>query len=114
VFAYNDDQEWGTSFEYTLEDTNIKSQVINFIFDFKLINDQKEVPFVFTVERNGESIIWEAQDINFYSFKRNKWSRAYLTYALKNLQAGDKIKSYFWNKNRMSFQVDNLQVNFEQ
>lgn len=111
-FNYNA-EEWGTSITLTVDKSIIKAQQLLIISDLYFSSDITELPLVFTIEKENKDNIWEASDVSKYLSDKQKWYRiSYLIDTKEKLSLGDKIKIYFWNKNKSNFQLDNIKLKF--
>jgi len=69
------------------------------------------VLLVFTTERNGKLQIYKTLAIDRFAKYPAKWSRAVFEINnLSEIQEGDLIRTYIWNKNNAVVEVDNLSV----
>ncbi len=110
-YFYNENEEFGTSVEFQAgADLMDKSKII-ILTDFIIENNLNEVLLVFTTDRSGKMQIYRTLDLSGFAKFPDKWYRAVFEIQIKpEIKEGDIIKIYFWNKNKVNFQVDNLKI----
>lgn len=105
--------EWGQAIEIPVERrmTDLKKMVV--ISDVFFENQLKETLLVFTTEQEGETNLYEVSDISEFLIEPEQWGRVALPVDVNSkLQEGDRIKIYFWNINKVPFQIDNLKLKY--
>ncbi len=105
--------EWGTAIEIPVDKKiqQLKKMVI--ISDVLMNEKPAEALLVFTSERSGETDVYKTIDISEFITKPDQWGRVAFTIDLgSKLKEGDKLKIYFWNKNKIPFQIDNLKIKY--
>jgi hypothetical protein len=91
----------------------ITSKKIAILADFMIEEKLAEVLLVFTTDRAGELKIYQVSKINQFAKTADKWSRAVFELKITpEIQEGDNIKIYFWNNNKVNFEIDNLKIKF--
>jgi len=86
---------------------------ITILADFKIEEKLTEVLLVFTTDRIGETKIYQVSKINQFAKTPDKWSRVVFELKITHeIQEGDNIKIYFWNNNKVNFEIDNLKIKF--
>jgi hypothetical protein len=112
-YFYTENDEFGTSVEFVADNDLITSKKITILADFRIEEKLNEVLLVFTTDRAGELKIYEVSKINRFAKYADKWSRAvFETKITPEIQEGDNIKVYFWNINKVNFEIDNLKIKF--
>jgi hypothetical protein len=110
IFCFEPNNEWGPAFIHQYTKEEIINKKIVFYLDFKLSELSKKALFTYTIERNGEIILWESKPINPFAYSIEKWTRGAFTFSLDQYKDGDTIKAYLWNKEKTEFSIDNLDV----
>ncbi len=84
--------------------------LISLSADVFLLEESK--PFlVFSVSRNGETIIWETNSQQSPDYISNQWNKLKLDIIIhSNILADDKISAYLWNKDEKPLILDNLKM----
>ncbi|HPE75301.1 MAG TPA: hypothetical protein PLC80_04400 [Draconibacterium sp.] len=112
-YFYTENEEFGTSVEFPVGADLMEKSKITVLTDFVIENNLTEVLLVFTTDRGGKMQIYQVLDISKFAKFPDKWNRAVYEIQIKpEIQEGDIIKIYFWNKNKANFQVDNLTIKF--
>ena len=112
-YFYTENEEFGTSVEFPAEVDLIGKSKITILTDFFIENNLTEVLLVFTSNRDEKMQIYQTLDVSDFAKFPNKWNRAVFEIQIKpEIQQGDIIKIYFWNKSKVNFQVDNLKIKF--
>jgi hypothetical protein len=113
-YFYTENDEFGTSVEFQAGDDLIKKEKITIFTDFVIEDNLSEVLLVFTTQRADELKIYRATDISIFAKSPEKWYRAVDEIQIKpEIQKGDIVKIYFWNKNKANFQFDNLKIKWD-
>jgi hypothetical protein len=113
TYFYTEKDEFGTSVEFVADNDLITSKKITILADFRIEEKLTEVLLVFTTDRAGEMQIYEVSKINRFAKYADKWSRAVFEMKITpGIQEGDNIKIYFWNNNKVNFEIDNLKIKF--
>lgn len=112
-YFYTENDEFGTSVEFPAGADLMEKSKITILADFIIENNLKEVLLVFTTDRAGKMQIYRTLDISEFAKFPDKWNRFVFDIQIQpEIQEGDIIKIYFWNKNKIKFQVDNLKIKF--
>jgi hypothetical protein len=112
-YFYSENDEFGTSVEFPADVNLMKNAKITVLTDFNIEKNLKEVLLVFTTDRAGKMQIYRTLDLSEFAKFPDKWNRAVFDIQIKpEIQEGDIVKIYFWNKNKVNFQVDNLKIKF--
>ncbi|TNF44236.1 MAG: hypothetical protein EP310_03465 [Bacteroidetes bacterium] len=113
TYFYTEKDEFGTSIEFVADNDLITSEKITILTDFRIEEKLTEVLLVFTTDRAGEMKIYQVSKINQFAKTPDKWSRAVFEHKITpEIQVGDNIKIYFWNNNKVNFEIDNLKIKF--
>jgi hypothetical protein len=113
TYFYTEKDEFGTSVEFVADNDLITSKKIAILTDFKIEEKLAEVLLVFTTDRAGELKIYQVSKINQFAKSADKWNRAVFELKITpEIQEGDNIKIYFWNNNKVNFEIDNLKIKF--
>ncbi|WP_346855894.1 hypothetical protein [uncultured Draconibacterium sp.] len=111
TYLFNPNQEWGTTLNIPVDKSLLMLKQITVVTD--LLPEEKSaiIPLVFSVDRNHKNIQYEASSINRFVKYPNQWARAVVVFDVKtDLQEGDIISIYFWNKEASRFQIDNIKL----
>lgn len=113
TYFYGINDNWGVTIEIPLTSELVSKEKISILTDFMIEEEIIEIPLVFTIERAGKTYLYKTSRIDRFAKLPNQWSRAVFGVDLKSdLQEGDLIKVYFWNKNKARFQIDNFKIKF--
>jgi len=113
TYFYNENEEFGTSVEFTVGKDLMAKDKITIITDFMIEEKLAETLLVFTTVRAGEMKIYQTLNINRFAKYPDKWSRAVFDFNISpELNEGDIIKIYFWNNQKVKFQIDNLKIKY--
>jgi hypothetical protein len=113
TYFYTENDEFGTSVELVADNDLITSKKITILADFMIEEKLAEVLLVFTTDRAGELKIYQVSKINQFAKYADKWSRTVFEMKITpEIQEGDNIKIYFWNNNKVNFEMDNLKIKF--
>lgn len=111
VYAYGENDQFGFTVDILAGKEWVSGRKITLLADFKIEPPLKEVLLVFTTERNGKLQVYQTLAIDRFAKHPGKWSRAVFEFKnLSEIQEGDLIRVYIWNKNNAVVQVDNLRV----
>jgi hypothetical protein len=112
-YFFNAENEWGTTFKLPLTKDLLALKNIMVLLDFKMEETGIETLLVFSCEHDKKTKINQVSKINRFAKSPQKWSRAVAIFPIDTeIQEGDEIKIFFWNKNRASFQIDNIKLKF--
>lgn len=112
-YFYSENDEFGTSVEFPARADLMEKSKITIFADFIIENNLNEVLLVLTTDRAGKMQIYKTLDLSKFAKFPDKWNRAVFDIQIKpEIQEGDIVKIYFWNKNKVNFQVDNLKIKF--
>ena len=76
---------------------------------FKADHDISDVLLVLSVEKDGESLLYEAADLSKFYHLPESWSRAVLSAEItKPIPPGAELKVYIWNRKKESLLIDDL------
>jgi hypothetical protein len=112
AYFFDTNDEWGTTVEIPVDKKLAYLEKITILSDFKFEGEKEEILLVFTTQRSGETHLYQVSKIDRFAHEPGKWYRAVLLVKNPELQAGDVIRVYFWNKNKTRFQIDNLKIEF--
>ena len=113
TYFYTKNDEFGTSVEFVADEYLFENDKITILADFKIEEKLTEVLLVFTTDRIGETKIYQVSKINQFAKTPDKWSRVVFELKITHeIQEGDNIKIYFWNNNKVNFEIDNLKIKF--
>ena len=113
-YYYNANHEWGTTVEIPVGKDLAKFGKFSIITDFIIEEEIKEILLVFSIERAGKKLEYHVSKIDKFAKYPDEWTRAAFVINIENeLQEGDLVKVYFWNINRVRFQIDNLKIKFD-
>lgn len=105
--------EWGTTIEIPVDEGLTNAEKITVLSDLKFKGKKEEILLIFTTLRNGETNLYEISKIDRFAREPGIWYRTAFSVQAPELQEGDVIKIYFWNKNKVQFNVDNLKIKIE-
>ncbi|MCF6358731.1 MAG: hypothetical protein L3J54_13095, partial [Draconibacterium sp.] len=110
-YYYNADDEWGTTAKIPLGKEFTGLEKITILVDFLIEKEIAEIPLVFSIERDGEPLLYQVSKIDKFAKDTGQWTRAVFTINVEfELNEGDLIIAYLWNKNKIRFQIDNLKI----
>jgi len=112
-YIYDTNDEWGTVVEIPVDKALMNLKKITVLSDFKFSGQKEEILLIFTTQRKGKTHLYEISKIDRFAREPEKWYRAAFSVQEPELQEGDVIKIYFWNKNKAQFNVDNLKIKIE-
>jgi hypothetical protein len=113
TYYYTENDEFGTSVEFAADNDLVTGEKITILADFIIKEKLAEVLLVFTTDRGGEMKIYQVSKINQFATQPDKWSRTVYEFKITpEIQEGDIIKIYFWNNNKVNFEIDNLKIKF--
>ena len=111
TYFYTEKDEFGTSVEFVADNDLITSKKITILADFIIKEKLAEVLLVFTTDRGGEMKIYQVSKINQFATQPDKWGRTVYEFKITpEIQEGDIIKIYFWNNNKVNFEIDNVRI----
>jgi hypothetical protein len=111
VYAFGENDQFGFTLDIQAENEWTGGEKITMLVDFRIDPPLQEVLLVFTTERNGKLQIYQTLPIDRFAKYPGKWSRAVFEFNnMSEIQDGDLIRTYIWNKNNAVVQVDNLRV----
>lgn len=112
-YFFKAENEWGTTFKLPITKDLPALENVVVLLDLKMEETGIETLLVFSVERDRKTKINRISKINRFAKSPQKWSRAVAQFQIDTeIQEGDEIKIFFWNKNRASFQIDNIKLKF--
>ena len=112
-YFFDAENEWGTTFKLPVTNDLLALENVMVLLDFKMEDIGIETLLVFSCEHERKTKINQVSKINRFAKAPQKWSRAVANFQIDTaLQEGDEIKIFFWNKNRASFQIDNIKLKF--
>jgi hypothetical protein len=111
-YFYGVNEEWGTAVEIPVDKHLLNLEKILILTDFQFEEEVKEALLVFTTVRDGETQLYQISKINRFARESGKWNRAAFLIQNPDLNEGDVIWIYFWNKNKARFHIDNLKIKF--
>jgi hypothetical protein len=106
------EDEYGPGFFTTTGKTGIqKGSKIELSAVFNSDNLPTNAKLVFSIEKNGKSLIWEGRDIDQYLKISSKWARVYMTVNIPFPLTGDEdLKIYCWNEKRKNVWMDDFRM----
>lgn len=111
VYVYGENDQFGFTLDILAGYEWTAGEKITMLVDFKIDPPLQEVLLVFTTERNGKLQIYHTLAINKFAKYPGRWSRAVFEFNnMSEIQEGDLIRTYIWNKNNAVVQVDNLNI----
>ena len=112
-YFYTENDEFGPSIEFPADVDLLKNTKITILTDFNIEKKLDQVLLVFTTGRAGTMQIYRTLDLSQFAKFPGKWNRAVFDIQIKpEIQEGDIVNVYFWNNNKVNFQVDNLKIKF--
>src|SRR5690606_28030890 len=112
TYFYGENDEWGITIEIPVDSILPSPSKITVTTDFMFESEKKEIPLVFTTLRKSQTHLYAISKIDRFARETGKWYRAAFSIQNPELQEGDLIKFYFWNRNKAQFQIDNLKIDF--
>lgn len=112
TYFYGENDEWGITIEIPVDSILPSPSKITVTTDFMFESEKKEIPLVFTTLRKSQTHLYAISKIDRFARETGNWYRAAFSIQNPELQEGDLIKFYFWNKNNAQFQIDNLKIDF--
>lgn len=109
-YFYGVNDEWGTTVEIPVDKELLNLEKILILSDIQFEEEVKEALLVFTTQRQGKTHLYQVSKINRFAREQGKWYRAAFLVQNPDLQEGDVIRIYFWNKNKARFHIDNLKI----
>jgi hypothetical protein len=111
-YFYDVNDEWGTTVEITADKDLLNLDEILILTDIQFKEEVNETLLIFTTQRQGKTHLYQVSKLNRFAREKEKWYRAVFLVQNPDLQEGDIIRVYFWNKNKAQFQIDNLKIKF--
>ncbi len=112
-YFFGSSDEWGPAIEIPVDDKILQLKKLAIISDVLMNEKPEEALLVFTTERSGVTDIYQTIDISEFVIKPEEWGRVAFTVNLESkIKEGDRLKIYFWNRDKQSFQIDNLKLKY--
>jgi len=107
------EQEYGPGFFTTTGKTVIQNGTkVELSAVFYSNNVPSNAKLVFSIEKNGKSLIWEGRDIDRYLKMSSQWARVYMTVNISVPLTGDEdVKIYCWNEKKKNVWMDDFRMN---
>ena len=110
-FTYTENDEWGTSLEIPVNNDLLNTKTILISADVRINKTNIATPLVLSVDNTHENKQWSSKNINEDIDSTNTWVNIEYKFNISTkLKKDDKLKIYFWNKNRNNFQIDKLKI----
>ena len=112
-YIFRATNEWGPAIEISTDEKLQSLEHVVITADVLFEKRMEKTLLVFTTERAGKINLYKVTDVSEFVNTPLQWGRAVLAVDVKEeLQMEDVIKIYFWNVNKVSFQIDNLRLKY--
>ncbi|WP_347839205.1 YfhO family protein [uncultured Draconibacterium sp.] len=113
-YTFTESDEWGASLQFAVDSTTKNLSKISVLGDLRLSQKTDGINLVISVKRNKDQLDYYSTDLGNFVFASDEWSRfAGVKNYNFNLEEGDEVHIYFWNRKRISFDLAELKVKME-
>ncbi|WP_319500430.1 YfhO family protein [uncultured Draconibacterium sp.] len=110
-YTFLPDQRWGAVLNITVDGTNSDLEKITVLGDLRFPEVFSEVNMVITVSRGKDQQEYYTRVISDFTYETGVWSRFAVVKMIDfDLQSGDVIHIYLWNRTEARFDIDNLRL----
>ncbi|WP_372652307.1 YfhO family protein, partial [Draconibacterium sp.] len=110
-YTFLPNQRWGAVLNITVDGTNSDLQKITVLGDLRFPEVFSEVNMVITVSRGKDQQEYYTRVISDFTYETGIWSRFAVVKMIDfDLQSGDVIHIYLWNRAEARFDIDNLKM----
>lgn len=113
-YVFHPEQKWGKGLELPVDDKMLSLKRVTILADIKIVSDIDEILMVFEIKRKDKSLTYSVSKINRFVKYPQKWTRmAMVNHIAVDMIEGDVIRVFFWNKNKVDFQIDNIRISLD-